>query len=352
MVKLLVFAILLASSPGNGLIESLFRAENTCYSGCQSNYATNDGYLEACKKGCDFKLHNEDCATQCISYSTDAQTQNCCQVGCTLSQPSSGPIQSEKPAIAVDPVQNIDIAPDAAVNTEPERPRSIILIRLRQRPSFDMPSLPSLFNNDPSQFFNNLIRQFQENANQLAQNVPQTLEQRVQDLKKEIPDFGAIPQLIKSIPIIRLPGNVRADSSSESSEQIDDRRPLVDQVNRFIHHPHEHHQYFDERQRPDNNRVQQFFTDVRSEWNDLVRKQPKIPVWIFLGLLLSSSAILWYMVMSLCRHTPSRDLSVRAQELIFHPYEYDAYEKEKIQPDDHPYEVNESLPIKVKLTNI
>jgi len=58
------------------------------------------------------------------------------------------------------------------------------------------------------------------------------------------------------------------------------------------------------------------------------------------------------MVMSLCRRSPTRDLSIRAQELIFHPYEYDGYEKEKIQPDDQPYEVTESLPIKVKLTNI
>ncbi len=56
--------------------------------------------------------------------------------------------------------------------------------------------------------------------------------------------------------------------------------------------------------------------------------------------------------MSLCRHTPSRNaLSIRAQELVFHPYEHDAYEKEKIQPDDHPYEVTD-LPIKVKLSNI
>jgi hypothetical protein len=59
------------------------------------------------------------------------------------------------------------------------------------------------------------------------------------------------------------------------------------------------------------------------------------------------------MVMSLCRHTPSRDaLSIRAQELVFHPYEYDVYEKEKIQPDDQPYEVTEPLPIKVKLSNL
>ena len=48
MAKFLVFAILLAL---NGLIESLFRAENNCYSGCQSNYATSEENLNACKKG-------------------------------------------------------------------------------------------------------------------------------------------------------------------------------------------------------------------------------------------------------------------------------------------------------------
>ncbi len=56
--------------------------------------------------------------------------------------------------------------------------------------------------------------------------------------------------------------------------------------------------------------------------------------------------------MSLCRHAPNRNLSVRAQELVFHPYDYEGYEKEKIQPDDQPYEVTESYPIKVKLSNI
>lgn len=59
------------------------------------------------------------------------------------------------------------------------------------------------------------------------------------------------------------------------------------------------------------------------------------------------------MVMSLCHQAPTRDaLSIRAQELIFHPYDYEGYEKEKIQPDDEPYDATESVPIKVKLTNI
>lgn len=346
MVKLLVLAILLASSPANGLIETLFRAENNCYSGCQSNYATNEAYLDACKKGCDFRLHNEDCATQCIAYTTDPQTQSSCQVGCTLSQPIGNTVQGQKPNILIDPIPNVK-APEwiEPVNPEPERPRSIILIRLRQRPSVDMPAIPNIFNSDASQFFNNIIRQFQDKANEFEQSVRQSFEQKVKGLPQSPSEFGPAAKFIQSIPIIRLRTNMHPDSSSESSEQIDDKRPLLDNFKHMLHHPRE-------RLEPANNRVHQFFTDVRSEWNDLVRKQPKIPVWIFLAILLSSSAILWYMVMSLCRRAPSRDLSIRAQELIFHPYEYDVYEKEKIQPDDHPYEVTESLPIKVKLTNI
>jgi len=358
MVKLLVFAILLASSPVSGLIETLLRAESGCYAGCHSNYAARALHLDACRKGCDFKLHNENCATQCLSHSTDEQIQSSCQVGCTLNNPATDGAVPEK---SVDPVPtNKEEAAVAPSNAEPERHRSIILIRLRQRPSFDMPSIqmPSVQNaltNDPMQFFNNIIKQFQEKANQFDETLRKSFEQNSKDLPK--PEFGSISELVKNLPLIRLPGNVRADSSSESSESSSEenkeKRPLLDEFKHIIQHPRDHQQYLRERVQPIKGRVQQFFTDVRNEWNDLVRKQPKIPIWIFLGILLSSSAILWYMVMSLCRHTPSRNaLSIRAQELVFHPYEYDAYEKEKIQPDDQPYEVTESLPIKVKLSNI
>jgi hypothetical protein len=235
-----------------------------------------------------------------------------------------------------------------------------------------MPSVPQFFNTDPVQMFNDIIKRFQEKANGFEESIRKSFEENSKDMPKA-PEFGSISELVKSIPIIRLPNNVRADSSSESSEENHANRPIIDEFRHVIKHPREHQQYIRERMQPVNNRVQQFFTNIRTGWNDMVRKQPKIPVWIFLGILLSSSAILWCklksyliitkfhesfsfyldMVMSLCRHTPSRNpLSVRAQELVFHPYEYDAYEKEKIQPDDQPYEVTESLPIKVKLSNI
>ena len=226
-----------------------------------------------------------------------------------------------------------------------------------------MPPPDQLFGKDPIEFFNNIIKQFQERANTIEQSFHQAVGQNAKDLPK-IPEFGSISELTNRIPLIRLPGNVRADSSSESSEETNEKRPIIGGVKHFIHHPRESVQ-------PIRSRIHQFFADIHSEWNDLVRKQPKIPIWIFLGILLASSAILWCklnkpillfktnycfvldMVMSLCRNTPSRNaLSIRAQELIFHPYEGDAYEKEKIQPDDQPYEVTESLPIKVKLSNI
>jgi hypothetical protein len=343
MIKLLVFAILLASS-ATGLIESLFRSEKSCYSGCHSNYAASQTYLDACRNGCDYKFHNEPCAQKCKLLSTDEQIQASCQVGCTLSH-----TEPEKPIIAIDPVPEIKepgkIVVPLPVNPEPERPRSIILIRLRQRPSMELPSMNRFFSQDPIQMFNDMIRQFQEKTN----NFDQTLRKTIEEKSKDLP---TISQLAKNIPIIRLPNNVRADSSSESSEENQEKRPLINEFKHIIQHPREHQQYVRERLQPLRNRIQQFFTDVRTEWNDLVRKQPKIPIWIFLCILLSSSAILWYMVMSLCRQTPARSFSVRAQELVFHPYDYEGYEKEKIQPDDQHYEVTEPLPIKVKLSNI
>jgi hypothetical protein len=341
MVKLLVFAILLASSPATGLIDTLFRTESSCYSGCEPNYGTSAAHLDACKKGCDYKLQNEPCADQCTKLSSDPQIQNSCQVGCTLGDSTDNKDKIEQS----DPVSEVkDLGAVSVADAEPEPPRSIILIRLRQRPLFGvssihMPPPEELFNKDPIQFFNDIIKQFQEKANEFEQSARQSFQENSKD-------FPKLSELTKNIPIIRLPGNIRGDSSSESSEEKSDNHPLIDEFKHIFQHR-------DENAQPLKTRVRQFFTDVRSEWNDLVRKQPKIPVWIFLGILLASSAILWHMVMSLCHQTPSRDvLTVRAQELIFHPYEGDAYEKEKIQPNDEPYEVTESLPIKVKLSNI
>jgi hypothetical protein len=348
MVKLLVFAILLASSPATGLIEKLFQAESACYTNCQTNYAANSIYLDACKQGCDYQtLNGGDCANQCIKYSTDEQARSSCQVGCTIGSTPTDEASPVKETPVAGPIPKIEEQPIIIPQNigDQERPRSIILIRLRQRPSFDMPPPDQLFGKDPVEFFNNIMKQFQERANTIEQSFRQAIGPNGKDLVK-VPELGSISELTKNIPLIRLPGNVRADSSSESSEETNEKRPIIGGVKHFFNHPRESVQ-------PMRNRVHQFFADIRSEWNDLVRKQPKIPIWIFLGILLASSAILWYMVMSLCRNTPSRNtLSIRAQELIFNPYEGDAYEKEKIQPDDHPYEVTEPLPIKVKLSNI
>jgi len=216
MLKLLVFTIFLVSSPTFGLLETLFKTENDCYSGCHSNYMTIRSYVHACKRGCDYKLHNEDCAGQCKELSSDLQIQASCVVGCSMSH-----TEIEKPI-------------------EDEHRPSMILIHIHQRP----------FQDEPESF---------------------------------------------------------------------------------------------------NDRLQRLIHDVRSEWHDLVRKQPNIPIWILVVFLLLSSAILWYMIVSLCRRTPKyQPLSVRAQEFVFD----DTYEKEKIQPNEQDYEVKESLPIKVKLTNI
>ena len=169
------------------------------------------------------------------------------------------------------------------------RPRSIILIRLRQRPSGEMPSMEQFFNSDPIQMFNDIIRRFQEKANGMEQSIRTSVDQ---GLDKAHP-FGSLAELTKNIPLIRIPVNVRADSSSESSEESNEKRPFLNEMRHVIHHPREHQQYIRERMEPIKGRVHQFFGNLRNEWNDLVRSQPKIPVWIFLCILLSSSAILW-----------------------------------------------------------
>jgi hypothetical protein len=245
--------------------------------------------------------------------------------------------------------------PETVEGQEPQQFRSIILVRLR-RPLGPVPALDRMFGDDPAMMFKNIFSQFREKAQEFDQMIRAQLE-RPQDMPKT-GEFGPVFNLIKSIPIMQLPNNVRADSSSESSEssekhEKDGKRPLFEEMKHVIKHPREQQERLHERVKSLDARIQQFFNNVRTEWQDLVRKQPKLPIWIFLCILLSSSAILWYMVMSLCRHTPSRDaLSIRAQELVFHPYDHDGYEKEKIQPDDQLYEVTEPLPIKVKLSNI
>jgi len=176
----------------------------------------------------------------------------------------------------------------------------------------------------------------------MEQSIRKSFDENSKEFPK-LPGFDTMQEFPKDLPIFRIPINADSDSSSEERHE---KHPMMN----AHHHDFKHHGGHME---PMHNRFRQFVTDVRTEWNDLVRKQPKIPIWIFLAIFLSSSAILWYMVMSLCRHTPSRHaLSIRAEELIFHPYDYEGYEKEKIQPDDQPYEVTESLPIKVKLSNI
>jgi hypothetical protein len=359
MVKLLVFAILLASSPATGLLQALFRTESNCYSGCTNKYGNNRDHLKSCRQGCDVKLQNEDCATQCKS-STGENVDEFCQFGCSLSHADSE-TKIEKPNVLTDPVPTVteSVAPAAP---ETERPHSIILIRLRQRPlmpmqsmpmqsmpmqSMSMPSMHQFFNSDPIQMFNEMIKQFQERTKTFEESIRQSFDENGKELPK-LSGFIKLSELPKSIPLIRIP----IKNPDASSEEQDDKKPPMEGFRHGFHHGHGHHfQLQGQTMEPKQNHLRQFVSDVRSEWNDLIRKQPKIPIWIFLAIFLTSSVILWYMVMSLCRKTPSRDvLSIRAQELVFHPYDYDAYEKEKIQPDDQPYEVTESLPI--KLSNI
>ena len=164
------------------------------------------------------------------------------------------------------------------------------------------------------QMFNDMIRRFQVNTQAIEQSIRQSFEQGSQDLSKPL-NLGAISDLVKGIPLVRIPSNVRADSSSESSEESTNKRPLINEFKHVIQHPREHQQYVREHMRPVGNRLQQLVTDIRTEWNDLVRKQPKIPIWIFISILLTSSAILW------CKYT-STSSTDRTAWLFFSRYGY------------------------------
>jgi hypothetical protein len=173
--------------------------------------------------------------------------------------------------------------------------------------------------------FNDMIKQFKENANEIEKSN----------------DFKTILHLAKNIPLINSPSVNHAESSDKVHHFILQRQEKIHSLN---------------------NRLQQLVNDVRTEWNDLVHKQPRIPVWILFTIFLSSSIILWCkfislrnhsiilsfsflnidMIVSLCRHKPTHhNISIRAQEIDFN----DIDEKEKLQ-------YYESSPMKVKLSNI
>jgi len=250
MLKFIILTIFLVSSPAFGLLERLYQGENHCYSGCNSNYAESLANIDACKKGCDYKLHNENCAAQCRRQSRSEEIQASCLVGCSMNQP------------VIDRIN------------EHERPRSIILIRLRQRPSVE--------NVNHIISLHDIIRQIQEKA-QLKSNEVRT-----------------IIHLTKNLPI-----EIPSDASKEKSTYLQ----------RLTH-----------------------------EWNNLLHRQPKLPTWILLAIFLISSAMLWYMIVSLCCHTPRQHhVSIRAQELIID----NAYQSEK----DPLHDNLETIPVKVKLSD-
>ncbi|CAF1268288.1 unnamed protein product, partial [Didymodactylos carnosus] len=291
---------------------------------------------------CDLKLlkTTKECKEACQSAEFDLAAS--CLVGCDPNAPKiSQPAAETKPN--VDTVQKV-------VENNDEHPKSIILVRLRQRPLIQLPSFERVFNSDPFQMFDDMLKQMKEKASvfeKTFQSSPESIEQ---------PNFGPVLHFAQNIlsDTKTFDQNEEDSSSSESSEEKDgnikDRHSMINRIN--VQHPREHHQWIQQHVQPINSRLQQFFTNVKTEWNDLIRKQPKIPIWIFICILLTSSAILWYMAISMCRHAPSRNLSIRSQELIFHPYESsDVFaEKEKIQPDEL-YET-QPLAIKVKLSNI
>jgi hypothetical protein len=150
---------------------------------------------------------------------------------------------------------------------ENKRPQSIILIRLRQRPTFQLPSWNNLFQKNPTDMFQQLVKQFNVDTEKLAQS---TDVDRASQLK-------TILELARRLPTMRL-----TDDSSEEG----DKRTLI---------------YRQESRPSFGDRLRQWFSNVRSQWNNLVSKQPNMPIWIVLALFLSLSAMFW------CKYLMSLD---------------------------------------------
>ena len=215
----------------------------------------------------------------------------------------NGPAEEPLPGA---PIVSIDPVP-APVNPEPERPRSIILIRLRQRPVGELPTMTRFSNVDPMQMFNDMIRRFQMGANNLEQSIDKPAEGELLKGFAQLPSFAGPLEFPRDLPMIRIHGGIRADSSSESSESSEEtgvKRPIIDELKHVMQHPREQRQYFHERTSSIRERLHRFVELVRSRWNRLVADQPAIPIWIFLCILLSSSAIVW------CKSISSLSLSL------------------------------------------
>lgn len=301
MLSKIILTIFIVASPSFGLLQSLYEDHTNCYAGCHTNYAASETFLGACKKGCDFKLYNQDCTAQCTAINGDESLRTSCLVGCSM--------MPEHPSGQI---------------SNPERPRSIILIRLRQRPSIQFPTLNDFFNKNPADLFNDLIKQWKTETENLSQS---------KDLGQS-PEWKTVIHLVKALPLIDSSNGIRADSSSESSEEN------LNSVKHVFVHRNDHGSL------SVHDRIQKWIYDARQRWNHLVAKQPSIPIWVLLGFFVCLSAFFWYMIVSLCSHAPThRTLSLQAHELLIEHTD----DKEKPY---YVYQAEENLPIKVKLTNI
>lgn len=90
--------------------------------------------MEACKAGCDFKLHGENCAKQCKLYSIHEQVQASCVDGCAMSHPIDHlTIEKEKPSMVMMPVQTLkNLLQKLKEKTESHVKSVIILVRKPQ----------------------------------------------------------------------------------------------------------------------------------------------------------------------------------------------------------------------------
>lgn len=152
--------------------------------------------------------------------------------------------------------------------------------------------MENFFGTDPAEMFNNIIQRFQERAKAFEESIRNTIDEQSKDMPKLEP-FAELPRLVQSIPLIRISSNVRADSSSESSEESNTDRSSMGDIRNSVEHSDERSSAIGDFVETQRSKLGEAVSNFRRQLRNFWRREPTTQVWIFIGLLLLSSATLW-----------------------------------------------------------
>lgn len=340
MTQILVLLILIASTPTFGLLENLYQLDTSCHLECDKKFEDHLTNREACRTGCGYKLLADNCRENCEKLPVDQVAKESCKYGCDFSKITEVVDQEVIPELAIDPVP--EVQPEVK-ETQPEkeerqpevkepqseadesqseeenipsensdqRPRSIILIRIRQYPVF-MPPPESMVDSDPRQMFRDMIERFR---------------QRMKLLQKEM--------------------------ESSANENSNDQSTFDDLRQRFVNPSHYE----------DGDNIQDSYDESRyllrkapvfrgNIFDEYSQQQSRMFLWSFICVVILMSLLLFYLIITLCGSTPKKDVPLKPKGIFLQTYDNYDYNNEKIQPEDDVFESTEPLPIKLKLSSI